>query len=345
MKAIQLTDYGSVDNFRVADVPKPSPKAGEVLVKVAFAGLRWGDIMARHGDPVRRFTPPFEWVPGQEITGTIEEVGPDVKNLKAGDRVFGMPMGGGYAEYSIVRADRIWPLAAHVPLDAAMAYPVNMKTAWFCIYPWGKVKEGEKVLIHSAAGGVGQLMVQILKRKFKNVTVIGLVGSEEKKKFALADGADHVINYRATNYVDEVDKIVGPKPRTFSPGIDGGGVDLAINGVRGATLKTDPMVIRKRGRWVLYGHSGDKQSSIDGKHGDRDHINTMPYAYDGITIMPFSNMAWIGQPEQIEGTAFTKNWMETEKLITPTIYPLEKMAEAQKLMEDGKNIGKIVFKV
>jgi NADPH2:quinone reductase len=345
MKAVQLTDYGSVDNFRVVEIPKPSPASGEVLVKVAFAGLRWGDIMGRHGDPVRRFTPPFEWVPGQEITGRIEAIGEGVTGLAVGQRVFGAPQGGAYAEYATLPAERVTPLADETPLDKALAYPVNMRTAWFCVYPWGKVQSGEKVLVHAAAGGVGRLIVQIIKKRLKDVTVIALAGSDAKLEICRSDGADHAINYKTTDYVAAVEKIVGAKPRGFSPGIDGGGVDISLNSVRGPTLVTDPMVIRKRGRWVLFGHSGDKMTAIDVQSGGRDTIDTMPYAYDGITIMPFSNMAWIGQPEQEQAAAFTQEWMRTEPLMDVTHYPLDEVAKAQAAMEAGETAGKVVFTV
>lgn len=345
MKAVQLTDYGSVDNFRIANIPDPNAGPGEVRVKVAYAGLRWGDIMGRNGDPVRRFTPPFEWVPGQEVSGHVDQVGAGVTGLKVGDRVFGSPQGGAYAEYAVMPADRAQVLPDHVAFDAALAYPVNMRTAWFLVYAWGNVQPKQSVLVHSAAGGVGRLVVQIIKRKLYGVNVIALCGSDEKAELCRQDGADHVINYKATDYVEAVEKIVGPKPRGFAPGVDGGGVDLSINGVRGPTLLTDPLVIKKRGKWILFGHSGDKLTSIDGEHGHRDLINTQPYTYDGITLMPFSNMAWIGQPEQELAKLFTDEWMATQPLIKPTVYGLDDVPMAQKLMEEGKTMGKVVFKV
>jgi NADPH2:quinone reductase len=345
MKAIQLTDYGSVDNFRVVEVPKPVPGPDDVLVKVAFAGLRWGDIMARHGDPVRRFTPPFEWVPGQEITGVVEATGENVKNVRVGARVFGAPTGGAYAEYCALPAARVTLLPDNVPLDAALAYPVNLRTAWFCVYPWGKIKSGESVLVHAAAGGVGRLIVQIMKRKLEDVRVIALASSDEKLAICREDGADYVINYKTHDYVTEVEKIVGTKPRGFAPGVDGGGVDVSLNSVRGSTVDTDPLVIRKRGRWVVYGHSGDRMTSIDGKHGRRAVFDTLAYTYDGITIMPFSNMAWLGQPEQEEAWLFVEQWLKNERLIEPTVYALEEVPKAQRLMEEGKTAGKVVFAI
>jgi NADPH:quinone reductase len=345
MKVVQLTDYGPVENFRMAEAPEPEPGPGEVRIQVAFAGLRWGDIMARHGDPVRRFTPPFEWVPGQEVTGRIDRIGPGVSGLSLGQRVFAAPQGGAYAEHVSVPAERVTPLPDRVPLDAALAYPVNLRTAWFLVYPWGKVQPGETVLVHSAAGGVGRLAVQIMKRKLWGVRVIALCGSDEKAEICRQDGADHVINYKASDYVAEVEKIAGAKPRGFSPGVDGGGVDVSFNGVRGPTLQTDPLVIRKRGRWVLYGHAGDRQTSIDGTHGTRELIDTQPYTYDGITIMPFSNMAWIGQREQELARSFIEDWLARETLIEPTVYPLEDVPLAQRLMEEGRTMGKVVFAV
>lgn len=345
MKAVHLTDYGSVDNFKLATVPKPTAGAGQVLVKVEFAGLRWGDIMARHGDPVRRFTTsPFEWIPGQEVSGTIEAVGEDVKNLKRGQRVFAAPQGGAYAEYVAVPHDRVTPLPDHVPLDRALAYPVNLRTAWFIVYVWGKVAPTETVLVHSAAGGIGRLCVQIMRRKLYGVRIIALAGSDEKLEICRADGADHAINYKKEDYVAAVEKIVGAKPRGFAPGVDGGGVDVSFNGVRGETLKTDPLVIKKRGRWVLFGHSGDKLTSIDAKHG-RSPIDTMPFTYDGITIMPFSNMAWIGQPEQEMAKVFIDDWLKYQPLMEPTVYPLDDVAKAQKAMEEGRTSGKVIFSV
>lgn len=345
MKAVHLTDYGSVDNFKMAEVPRPTPGSNEVLVKVEFAGLRWGDIMARHGDPVRRFrTSPFEWVPGQEVSGTIAEMGPGVTSFKVGQRVFAAPQGGAYAEFAIVPSERVTALPDRVPLDSALAYPVNLRTAWFIVYAWGRVQPTESVLVHAAAGGVGRLCVQILKRKLYGVRVIALCGSDEKAEICKSDGADHAINYKKHDYVAEVEKIVGPKPRGFSPEIDGGGVDVSFNGVRGSTLKTDPLVIRKRGRWVLFGHAGDKLTSIDAKEG-RTAIDTMPFTYDGITIMPFSNMAWIGQPEQELARIFIDDWLNTQPLIEPTVYPLDAVAAAQRAMENGETHGKVVFAV
>jgi NADPH2:quinone reductase len=333
MKAIHLNDYGSTEHFRIVDAPKPVPGRGEVLIKVSYAGLRWGDIMQRNGWPSRMRKPPF--IPGQEAAGTIESVGPDVTRLKEGMRVMAMPMDGAFAEYLVVPAMRVWPIPDRVSLDQSLVYPVNMRTAYLIVMAWAKVQPGETVLLHSAAGGVGLMALQIMKRRLRQVNVIAVVGSDQKAELARAHGADHCINYNTSYYVDEVTKLVGKKAVGFDGvGVQGNGVDVALNGVSGTTLVSDPKVIRKRGRWVIYGYAGG-----------RAMIDTGPFGYDGITIMPFSSIAWIGTPEYEASTAFVQEWMETEELLKPTVHPLEEVAEVQRAMELGKTSGKIVFSI
>ncbi|HYM34828.1 MAG TPA: zinc-binding dehydrogenase [Steroidobacteraceae bacterium] len=332
MKAVFLDDYGSVDNFRVGEATKPTPGAGEVLIKVHYAGLRWGDIMQRNGLPRRMRTPPY--VPGQEASGVVESVGPGVTTLKPGMRVAAFPLDGAYAEYLAVAQDRVSAVPEHVPLDRVLAYPVNLRTAYFLVYVWGKVQPGESVLLHAAAGGVGLLALQIMKRKLKDVNVIALAGSDEKIALCKANGADHAINYKKENYVEAVNRVVGEKPKGLNIGPPVGGVHVALNGVSGPTLATDLAVIRKRGRWVIYGYAGGRAT-----------IDTSGYGYDGIAIMPFSSLAWAGTPEYEASNVFVKKWLATEELIAPTVHTLDEVKEVQRAMEQGQTIGKVVFKI
>jgi NADPH:quinone reductase len=333
MKAVFIDDYGAVENLRVGEAPKPKPRDNEVLVKIEYAGLRWGDVMARNGLPSRERPTPF--VGGQEATGVIEAVGSKVQAWQPGMRVMAMPNGGAFAEYATVHPLRLQRVPDNVPLDRMLAYPVNMRTAYYMVYVWAKVQEGDRVLLHAAAGGVGLLALQILKRKFKDVPVVAIASSEEKLKLLAAEGADHVINRKTQNYVDEVLKIWGPKAAGFQGGgIQAGGVDVSFNGVSGDTLSTDWQVIRKRGRWVIYGYSAG-----------RGHLDTSKFGYDGITVMPFSSIAWMGTPEHAAATAFIDQWFATEELIAPQVHPLEDMLEVQRAFEQGGTTGKVVFKV
>ena len=336
MRAVEQFGYGAAnDVMRWVDIPIPEPAGNEVLIKAHFVGIRWGDIMGRTGDPEPRHgDKPFKLIAGAEVAGVIEAVGTEVKSLKAGQRVFGAPRTGGYAQYAVVTEDRVTAIPDHVPLDAACVYPVNLNAAWFLVYAWGKIKPGDKVLLHAAAGGVGQLVTQVIKRRIKDVTLIGLAGSPQKVQFCYDNGIDHAINYKQQDYVDAVGEIVGHKIKGIGAEFDKGGVDLVLNSVRGPTTEKDPRVIRKRGRWILYGASAGRWP-----------IDTVPFTYDGITIMPFSNMAWYGQPEHQEARTFIADWMNTERLVQPTVFAFEDLIDVQDRMQAGETVGKVVLKV
>jgi NADPH2:quinone reductase len=333
MRAVLLNDYGSSDQLRVGDVPVPQPGPTEVLVKVAYGGLRWGDIMQRNGFPSRARPTPF--VAGQEASGVIEAVGSDVRSCKPGMRVVALPMNGAWAEYVVAPEARVQPLPDRVSLAQALAYPVNLLTAYYAVMVWAKVQPGERVLLHAAAGGVGSLALQIMKRRMRDVCVVALAGSDAKLRLLREHGADYAINYKAADYVTEINRLFGAKATGFATGGErGGGVDVSLNGVSGPTLATDPRVIRKRGRWVIYGWAGG-----------RGVLDTASFGYDGITIMPFSSIAWLGTPQHAEGLRFVREWLESETLLEPSVYPLEEAARATRALEQGETTGKVVLAV
>ena len=151
MKAILLNDYGPAENLVVADVPRPDPGPGEVLVKVRYGGLRWGDIMQRNGFPSRARKPPF--IAGQEASGVVEAVGPGVRAYRPGMRVMAMPLNGAWAEYVTVPEMRLFPVPERVSLEQMLAYPVNLLTAYYAVNVWAKVQPGERVLLHARVTG------------------------------------------------------------------------------------------------------------------------------------------------------------------------------------------------
>ncbi|KDA01853.1 quinone oxidoreductase family protein [Hyphomonas oceanitis] len=333
MRAVNLNNYGGTENFEVVDVSQPTPSEGEVLIRVGYAGLRWGDIMQRNGFPTRERVTPF--IGGQEAAGVIEATGPGVSADWKGRRVVAMVPNGAFGEYCVAAEQTLFDVPDSVSLDTALAYPINLRTAYMLVYEWAKVQPGETVLVHAAAGGVGHLAVQIMKRKLWDVRVIGIVSSKEKEDLLLADGCDYTINRKTQDYVEEVNKICGPKFTGFKlGGQQGGGVDVSMNGVSGETLQRDPRVIRKRGRWVIYGYAGG-----------RGELDTSAYGYDGITIMPFSSLAWLGTEADARARTFVRDWLKTERLVTPQVYKLEDVAKAQDDMEAGRTTGKVVFQI
>lgn len=332
MKAAQLLDYGPAENFRIVDLPEPRPGRGEVRIRVQFAGLRWGDIMNRHGVPVRAATPPF--VPGQEVAGVVDAVGEGVDRFGAGDRVVALPTAGGYAEWVCVPAEVVERVPDHVSLPSSLVYRVNLLTAYLAVCEWAKVQDGESVLVHAAAGGVGSLAVQVLKRRFSDVTVIGIAGSEAKCEAALLHGADHAVDRSTQDYVAAVERIVGAKAPGFAPGAPPAGVDVALNGVGGPTLRTDRRVIKRLGRWVLFGTVAGMEA-----------VNVFEHAYDSITILPFSMIPFLGTEAMARASRFAAEWLATEELLEPVIHPLEDIVEVQRDMEAGRTSGKVVFAV
>jgi NADPH2:quinone reductase len=324
MKAAQLDDYGSADNIRIVDVPKPSAGAGQVLVKVAFGGLRFSEIGARQN----KGAVPTPFILGTEVSGVVEALGDGVSGVKTGDRVVAQPVNGGYAEYLAVEPARLTPIPDRVPLESALLYRVNGIAAYMMVYEWAKAQDGETVLIHGAAGGVGRLVTQILKSRFKNVTVIGLASTDEKVKSILANGADHAINYKASDYVAEVEKATGGAKSA------GGGVNVVFNGVGGESLAKDQKVIKAHGRWVIYGGAAG-----------RGPIDVYPYIFDSITVMPFSMLTFANTEAQQRCNAFIADWLAKEELDKPVIHPLDDVAKMHAAMERGETQGKIVFRI
>lgn len=332
MKAAFINDYGAVENLGVGDAEKPSLRPNEVMVEAEFGGLRWGDVMSRNGLPSRARPTPF--VAGQEASGVIVEVGPEVRDWRIGQRVM-VSGGGAWAKYVAAHPALLTAVPDHVGLEQVLAYPVNLRTAYYMVYTWARVREGERVLLHAAAGGVGLLALQILKRKFRSVEVVAIASTEDKLQLLRGEGADHVINRKTQDYVTEVLKIWGPKASGFQTGgRQEGGVDVAFNGVSGDTLSTDWQVIRKRGRWVIYGYSAG-----------RGRLDTAQFGYDGITVMPFSSIAWQGTQDAAAATTFIADWLASEELIVPEIHPIEDLVAVQRAFEAGETTGKIVFRL
>ncbi len=341
MRAVQLNAYGSVSNFENVEVPMPEAGPGQLRVKVAYGGLRWSDIMGRNGWPTRRHETPF--ISGRELGGYVDQIGEGVTGFALGQPLVAQTFKGAWAEYALVEPGgvwQVWTVPENIPLDRAVGYPANMVTAHLLVYTWGKVVEGQTVLLHSAAGGVGLCVLQILKRRFRNVTVIGICGSEAKAKLLEKSGCDHVINRRTHDYVQEVNRIRGPKATgRVAAGEQGGGVDVVLNGVcTDETFTKDAQVVRKRGRWILFGYP----------HSETPHMPTLDVEsilYDGITIIPASQYAWWGTPDFEAAEKFTREWLASEPLVPTEVWPLSKVGEAQTALEEGRTTGKVVFKV
>ena len=194
MKAVFVEQPGGVENLKYADIPKPSPGPDQALIKIVASGVNFIDVYFRKG--VYPAPPPI--VLGNEGAGTVESVGPGVKNVAPGDRVAYAMARGSYAEYAVVPAWQLVKIPAAVDFEAAAAVLLQGMTAHYLTHSTYPLKPGDSCLIHAAAGGTGRLIVQMAK--MLGARVIGTVGDEEKAKQAKEIGADEVIVYTKDDF-------------------------------------------------------------------------------------------------------------------------------------------------
>lgn len=207
MKAIVQNDYGSSDVLKLADIEKPDVKEKEVLVKVHAASIHSGDYFGMRGDPfIARFAvgfpKPKNYIPGFDVSGIVEEVGPKVTRLQPGDEVFGAP-GSGCAEYVAAAEDKFVKKPNNLSFEEAAGVPTSCVTALMGIRDVGKVKQGQRVLINGASGGVGTFAIQIAKSL--GACVAG-VCSARNADMVRSIGADHVIDYTSEDFTKSTER-------------------------------------------------------------------------------------------------------------------------------------------
>src|SRR5215210_8889936 len=200
MKAIMVEEFGEPEVLHT-DVERPSPGEGEALLEVRSAGVNYADTMRRRNQYLEPQDLPF--TPGSEAAGIVAEVGEEVEDVATGDRVVTLLSTGGYAQYALVPARSLILLPEGLDFDQAAAIPLQGLTAYHCIKTSGALKEGESVLVHAAAGGVGTLSVQMAKLLGAG-TVIATASSEEKLELARDLGADVLIDYTEEDWPERV---------------------------------------------------------------------------------------------------------------------------------------------
>jgi NADPH:quinone reductase len=236
MRAVVATRPGGIDVLEVREVPKPSPGPGELLVEVAASGVNFIDVYKREG----RYPTPTPFVLGGECAGAVAAVGADVREFAPGDVVASAAAAGSHAEFALVAAAEAVPVPDTVPAEVAAAAMLQGITAHYLVTSTYPLAGGETVLVHAAAGGVGQLLVQLAKRK--GARVIATVGSERKVEIARRRGADEVIRYDAVDDLAAAVRALAPR-----------GVDVVYDGVGQATFEASLASLRPRGMLVLYG--------------------------------------------------------------------------------------------
>lgn len=247
MKAVQVSRTGGPEVLELVDLPTPSPKAGEVLVRHTAIGLNFIDTYHRSG----LYPLPMPFIPGLEGAGVVEAVGEGVTTLAKGDRVaYAWGPIGAYAEYRTIAADRVVKLPEGLDERTAAACLLKASTVEYLVCRTYPVKAGETVLWHAAAGGVGLLAVQWLKSI--GATVIGTAGSPEKAELARAHGCDHVILYREEDVAARVREITGGK-----------GVPVVFDSVGKDTFMASLDSLQPRGLLVSFGNASGPVTGVD----------------------------------------------------------------------------------
>jgi NADPH2:quinone reductase len=236
MKAVVVTKTGGPEVLEYKDVPKPELKPNQALVEIKAAGLNFIDVYFREG----RYPTPLPFVVGQEAAGVVSEIGAEVTDVKVGDRVAYSGLQGSYAEFAAVNADRLVNIPDGVSFEQAAALMLQGMTAHYLVKSTYPLKAGETLLVHAAAGGVGQLLVQMAK--MIGAEVIATAGTEEKIQIAKQAGADHAILYTKEDFEAETKRITGGK-----------GVHVVYDGVGKSTFDAGLRCLRPRGYMVLFG--------------------------------------------------------------------------------------------
>ncbi|CAI0741372.1 NAD(P)H-quinone oxidoreductase [Serratia ficaria] len=323
MKAIEISQPGEPEVLVVTERPLPTPQAGEILVKVAAAGVNRPDVLQRRGN----YAPPpgASDIPGLEIAGEVVALGEGVQRYALGDKVCALIAGGGYAEYCKVHESNALPVPVGFSMVEAAAIPETFFTVWVNVFQRGHLKAGETVLIHGGTSGIGTVATMLAKAFCAHV--ITTVGSEDKRQASLALGADVAINYRSEDFVE----------RTKSA-TDGKGADVIVDLIAGDYLAKNYQAAAMEGRIVQIGT----------QNGVVKELNLMPLllkrlTHTGSTLRSRS----VEDKGQIAAELLEKVWPLLERgVLKPQIFKtfrLEQAAEAHALMESSEHIGKIML--
>lgn len=320
MLAIQVKEPGGPEVLTPTELPTPEPKDGEALIQIKAIGVNFIDVYFREG----RYPAPLPFVDGQEASGVVTAVGPNVTSVKVGDRVAYTGVLGSYAEYASVAASKLVQIPDALSYEDAAAAMLQGMTAHYLVYGTYKLQAGETALIHAAAGGVGQLLVQLGKEI--GATVIGTAGSEDKCKLALEAGADECINYSNSDFEAETMRLTDDK-----------GVHVVYDGVGKATFDRDLEVLRPRGYLVLFG----------GASGAVPPFDLIKLSQKGsLFITRPTLLHYIATREELEwraGEVLNKIVEGKLRLSINHKYALKDAAQAHRDLEGRKTTGKLLL--
>ena len=334
MKCIEIREYGAPEVLVPAERATPVAGAGEVLIRVSASGVNRPDVLQRTGNyPV---PPGASDLPGLEVAGVIESgdaAAMAQAGFKVGDRVCALVAGGGYAEYCVAPVAQCLPVPRGLTDVEAASLPETFFTVWSNVFDRGRLQKGETLLVQGGTSGIGVTAIQL--GKAAGATVIVTAGSDEKCAAALKLGADHAINYKATDFVEEVKRLTGGK-----------GVDVILDMVAGDYVKREVECLAEDGRLVIIAVQGGIKAEFNAGLVLRRRLTITgstlrprPVAFKGAIAQALKKTVW--------------PWLESG-VVKPVIHSVfaateagdglpSGAARAHALMQSGDHVGKIVL--
>ncbi|MEH7245441.1 quinone oxidoreductase [Neobacillus niacini] len=320
MKALIFEKFGGPEVLQYKDIPNPVIKENEILVRMRAIGLNFADIYRRKGNYHLAGQPPY--ILGYEGAGVVEEVGTGITNIKVGDRIAFADVPFANAELVSVPVEKAIPLPEDISFETASSILLQGLTAHYLTKDSFDVKAGQTILVHAAAGGVGQILIQIAK--LKGAQVIGLTSSVDKSKAAYSAGADQVFLYN-DNWVEEIKNIT-----------NGIGVDVVYDSV-GSTLQKSFEATRVGGTVVFYGMAGGDPAPVD----PRMLMDTSKTLTGG----DLWNVLTSSEERKARSNQLF-DWIQEGKITVqePAVFSLKDGSDAHALLESRKSTGKILLK-
>lgn len=336
MRQITIPKPGPPTILELETHPDPTPAPGEITLRVTAAGINFADIMARLG--LYPDAPPYPCVVGYEVAGHVDAIGPGVTGFTPGQPVAALTRFGGYADRIAIPATQAFPIPPTLDLQAAAGLPVTYITAWLMLIHLGNLQPGDRVLIHSAGGGVGLSAIQLCRWRGAEVFATASVGKHDRLRKM---GVEHCIDYRTQDFEDEIHRITA-----------GRGVDIVLDAQGGASLKKSYRCLTDLGRLYAFGAASFAP----------DDTRNLWAALKGYLRTPrFHPLAMMDKNRGVQGINLGHLWHRTDKLqpmmqqiiqlaaegtLTPiidTTFPLEQASAAHAYIQARKNFGKVLL--
>lgn len=320
MRGFQISEHGGLEKLQLTELASKPLSAGEVRIKVEAAALNFADLLMLKG--TYQSIPPLPFTPGMEVSGKVIEISEDADGVYIGDHVVAFVNAGGYAEELVTHHSNIWQAPVGMSAKEAAAYPVAYGTTELALFDRARLQEGETLLVHGAAGGVGLAAVQL--GKAMGATVIATAGGSDKCALTKENGADHVIDYKTESIKTRVKEYVD-------------GVDVVFDPVGGDAFNQSLRVMNSLGRILLVGFASGDVPRIPANHLLVKNIDIQGY-YWGDYIKY--------TPKKVAQSFGRLNKLYQSKKINPhvsKIFPLEKTAKALEFLKTRQATGKVII--